>query len=232
MLRLEKEITALKDRKLFNSITIQIPKYGTVCTIDPSKLSILPSVTSNGSTKVARLWQRFVHLIEAFNLSEETAKDCFATKLNDEPADIFELYSDKPLVEIIDHMVKQFDSPPNRSSYLQEIKNFTRKENESITQAMTRLKSLLQGAEQFKNIMEESSNEQIILRQNLEKTVNSKTWEKATEVEFNCRRQGIQFSIENLITEIVTIEQRNCVKNISHFPVKVNTYDIHKNETK
>ena len=228
---LENKITQMKKKGTFPLFQIDAPRYGSINIIEPSKLEILPKITTKNSPKIARLWQNMVVLIESLNLSETAAKNCILSRLEGEPAEVFEIWRMKPLVTIIRHLVNQFDQIPTRSFFIKEIDTFARREGETLRQCMSRLKTLLQGAEQYKNPEDEPLQDHIILKNSLKNSVDRTVWRKAKKAEEHCRKSDISFFIDDLIDKCEYIEQKLAEYQISSFPVGIHTQEMQVDET-
>ena len=235
LIRIEQEIRDL-DRKAnipFTSFTpLKNPIYGPNEIIEPTKLQFLPKINANSSSKVSTLWQSLTVLIESLGLSEDAARNCLMNRLEGEPFEVFHLYRLEPLIEIVKHLVRQFDRTPNRSKYIQDIKKFSRQEHETIMQAMTRLKTYLKGAENYRRIEDKRLPEQNILEDYLQKSVSAPTWEKATAVEKHCIRHDISFTIDQLIEECEKVEQTSQSSEFTSFPLSLHSQELQSSKDK
>ena len=116
-------------------------------------------------------------------LTEESMKSVVSGFLIGEASDTFFVYKNKPLQEILSILCLQYDSPWTRSSYLQSLNSFSRKNNESLQQAIQRLQTLIFAMEKdAEQGVESKVKEDLLIRSKI-KSMSQPIWHKVKKQE-------------------------------------------------
>ena len=205
--RLEKEINALQDKmklkgKYQSDIYPVIPmptNYGpnNSYEVDNYK-SIPPFDPLKDNIKLLHLWQMLITTGEKHDkLSQSGFKNLLLSKLRGEAIDYFLCYQNDPLIQLIPKLIQRFDKRTRKSDYALEVRNFERREDESLLEAIQRLKYYLRNAYTNKSDLEMKFYEQNILEEKLQQGMVSKDiWKTVIKRKRRAQELEEDFDIE------------------------------------
>ena len=152
VLTLETELTDIwqrleeltKRKSMIDDDIITIPEFGKNSEIDFHGVQGIPTFDPKSSSPTLyQVWEQICEFSTNFELTEKAIKTIMSQKLQHEALDLFMLFKDRPLRNIMQHLKNRFGSFPSMLDYEVEYESFTRRKGEDISTAMARFEMIL-----------------------------------------------------------------------------------------
>ena len=152
ILTLETELTNIwtkmeeisKKQALIDDDIIVVPTFGRNTKIDFQGVQGLLSFDPSQATPTLyQVWESICEFTKNCDLTESAMKTIISQKLKNEAFDIYMLYKEYPVADIIKLLKDRFGSFPTLFDYEAQMDSFKRKPGETITTAMARYEMIL-----------------------------------------------------------------------------------------
>ena len=197
--------TLAKQNKSGNFI---VPEYGERTTLPKEWFQIYPKIGHDSEHRMESLWNDLAQIFTDKGISKSRAKTVLKSRLEGNLVESFEIFSDlDDPREIAIQMSAMHDKPCNKAFFMDKLKNLERKEGESITNTMARLKSILRGIEKNRRPSERRPDHNLYIRHYLEKfVIDPKVFKEACDMEAEALDLEITFNTDSLIEACKYVE--------------------------
>ena len=151
----------LTKRKPMVDDIILIPTFGKNSRIDFHGVQGIPTFDPNNPTPTLyQVWELICEFSTNSGLTEKAIKTILSQKLKHEAFDMYMLFKDRSLKNIIEHLKNRFGSFPTIYDYEEQYESFNRRKGEDISTAMARFEMILrkvyhqQSPDEIKKIIE------------------------------------------------------------------------------
>jgi hypothetical protein len=164
----------------FHPIDIVEPRYGTTGNINPDQLRMVPDFEpAKSGLKLYQVANKLIPLLNVQNLQQQSYKDCLYSKIKDAAClEAYEVYKERPFLEIIHLLSGQFDKPHRRTDYINDLLKFKPREEESLTNTIHRLRLILTCIEKDQPGDEQKMRIDLKLKEKLHNILPYDIWKK------------------------------------------------------
>ena len=188
---IEMEIDKLSNTpSSYHPIDIVTPVFGTCSDIRPDKFTHLPDFEPfKNNLKVYQVANKLIPYMNSMGLDEQAMKDVFYSKIKDASAlEAFEVYKAVTFIEIVRLLSGQFDKPTRHRDYINDLLQFRRKPDESLTNAIHRLRMTLTCLQKDKPDEEKRVIMDMKLKEKLHSILSHDVWSVVLK---NCRENEL-----------------------------------------
>jgi hypothetical protein len=229
---IETEIDKLSNTpSSYHPIDVVTPIFGSCNDIRPNKFTHLPDFEPlKNNLKCYTIANMLIPYMTSMGLTEQAMKDVFYSKIKDASAlEAFEVYKSCSFVEIVRLLSGQFDKPTRKRDYINDLLQFRRKPDESLTNAIHRLRMTLTCLQKDKPDEEKRVIMDMKLKEKLHSILSQEVW---TAVLKQCRENeaiGHTLSTEEILDICLreTDERDNSTKEVTGYLFTTRFEDPH-----
>ena len=214
-----KNINSLKTS---HSFSYNLPAFGTSTDLKPDSVLTFCSPFSGHSSESFETFYRKVLLFsENNNLTENAFKQLLGGLLKGGAFDLYYSIRSETTESIIKSLASRYSDHKTLFQYANELRNLTRRENESITSVMGRVDYYLEKTKNLCEPSEQSARHKLALTEQLYKHCTDKAKQKLIERRYELSRQGIIMSYSEML-ELVSLTESSDVP-LPHFTINTST---------
>ena len=214
-----KNINSLKTS---HSFSYNLPAFGTSTDLKPDSVLTFCSPFSGHSSESFETFYRKVLLFsENNNLTENAFKQLLGGLLKGGAFDLYYSIRSETTESIIKSLASRYSDHKTLFQYANELRNLTRRENESITSVMGRVDYYLEKTKNLCEPSEQSARHKLALTEQLYKHCTDKAKQKLIERRYELSRQGIIMSYSEML-ELVSLTESSD-SPLPHFTINTST---------